>query len=503
MILKKALAVISTATLMFTGSAVSEMYASASVVTDVKDKLNNDFFDYYSTIDSLGGYSYAKIVMESPESTLEFKNITEDELKTQKINNYTGTIEAEGETYLVARKKGNILYNTTFAEIEESYNDYTFYHVSREENIPDEGFVFPLYELIQEAKHFGLVTGNLRSITLDNNNYNCNCELSALQNKDKDISCKVYSEISKRYMGYMVLDGYDYYSPEYYVIYGSEMIARPNGCFTINAEEFRIPPTSSYVDSYMEKNLSRTSFYELNAKNNISIDYQVSDSIEGKYSIMYKFYLPDPEANKRISFSIAEKLSGMSAEELFKSYEKSIGIGNTLTFVQSELVKSYTSGGHEYDLYKGSYKFFGEFSSYTEDSYIAVRKDTTDSDSYGNSINVYEHMSNIEELPNDTEVYSVELSFHNCTAVGTLDFTRNDIRFVSTEAPEVITGDLNGDGRIDSFDVIIARNAIISVTDSKDAKTNEKMDLNKDGCFSVADMVLLQSFVLGKTKTFK
>ena len=120
MILKKALAVISTATLMFTGSAVSEMYASASVVTDVKDKLNNDFFDYYSTIDSLGGYSYAKIVMESPESTLEFKNITEDELKTQKINNYTGTIEAEGETYLVARKKGNILYNTTFAEIEES-----------------------------------------------------------------------------------------------------------------------------------------------------------------------------------------------------------------------------------------------------------------------------------------------------------------------------------------------------------------------------------------------
>ena len=45
MILKKALAVISTATLMFTGSAVSEMYASASVVTDVKDKLNNDFFD--------------------------------------------------------------------------------------------------------------------------------------------------------------------------------------------------------------------------------------------------------------------------------------------------------------------------------------------------------------------------------------------------------------------------------------------------------------------------
>ena len=393
-------------------------------------------------IDSLDGCNYATIVMEAPDSTLEFKNITEDELKTQKILNYTGTIEVAGETYLVARKRGNIMYNTTFTEIGTEYNDYVFYHVCNEESLPAEGFVFPFYELIQSAKHFGLVTGTLRSITLDNNNYNCNCELSALQNKDKEISCNVYSEISKRYMGYIILDGYDYYSPEYYVARGSEMIARPNGCFTINAKEYELMYNENYVDSYMEKNLSRTVIYELNAENNISIDYQASDKLEGKYGIIYKLYLPDPDANTRVSFSIAEKVSEMSVEDLFKSYEKSFGIGNHLYFRSAELIKTYTVGGIEYDLYKGLYSYRGDIKSYTEESYIAVRKDTGDSDAYGNSINVYEHMSNIDELPNDTEIYSVELSFHNCGAEGTLDFTRNDINLVSGEATITDTSDL-------------------------------------------------------------
>ena len=81
------------------------------------------------TIDDLGACNYAKIVMESPDSTLEFKNITEYDLQTQKIINYTGNIEAAGETYLVARKKGNIMYNNTLAEIETDYNDYIFYHM--------------------------------------------------------------------------------------------------------------------------------------------------------------------------------------------------------------------------------------------------------------------------------------------------------------------------------------------------------------------------------------
>ena len=452
-------------------------------------------------IDDLGGCNYARIVMEAPDSTLEFKNITENDLQTQKIINYAGTIEAAGEIYYVARKKGNIMYNTTLAEIGTDYNDYIFYHVCREESIPDEGFSFPFYELIQGATHFGLLTGNLRSITLDNNDYDCSCELSKLQNKDKEILCKVYSETSKRYTGYFILDGYDFYSPDNYTLRGSEMIARPNGCFTMYAREYIFPALERYVDSYVEKNLSRTSFYELNAENDISIDYQVSDSLEGKYGIIYTFYLPEGEAYKHVSFRIAEKVSGMSAEELFKSYEQTLGTFTSLQFIESELVKTYTANGHEYDLYKSVYKFRGDISSYTEDCYFAIRKDTEDSDSYSNSIDVYEHMSNIEELAQGTDVYSVELSFHNCGAEGTLDLTRNDISFVSAEAPGSITGDLNNDRRIDSFDIITARKAIISLLDET-SKTDTDMDLNKDGSFNVADLVLLESYVLGKIKSF-
>ena len=111
-------------------------------------------------------------------------------------------------------------------------------------------------------------------------------------------------------------------------------------------------------------------------------------------------------------------------------------------------------------------------------------------------------MSNIEELTQGTEVYSVELSFHNCRSEGTLDFIKNDISFVSAEAPEIITGDLNKDRRIDSFDIITARKAIISLLDDETAKTNADMDLNKDGSFNIADIVLLQSYVLGKIKSF-
>ena len=474
-----------------------EVKLNSCTLTEVPEKTSEAI-----AIDDLGGCNYAKIVMEAPDSTLEFRNITENDLLTQKIINYTGTVEADGETYLVARKKSNIMYNTTLAEIETDYNDYIFYHVCSEESLPAEGFEFPFYELIQSAKHFGLVTGTLRSVTLDGNNYDCNCELSALQNKDKEISCKEYSEISKRYMGYIILDGYDFYSPDYYVMRGSEMIARPNGCFTINAKEYELMYTEKSVDSYVEKNMSRTSFYELNAENNMFIDYKADDSLKGKYGIVYKFYLPEPAPNKRTSFSIAEKVSGMSAEELFRSYEKSLGIGNQLSFIEAELIKTYSANGHEYDLYKGLYKYIGEISSYTEDSYIAVRKDTEDSASYDNNIDVYEHMSNIAEFSSGTEVYSVELSFHNCGAAGTLDFTKNDISFGSGETPEIITGDFNNDRRVDSFDIITARKALISVMDDEAAKTNTDMDLNKDGSFNAADIVLLQSFVLGKIKSF-
>ena len=70
-----------------------------------------------------------------------------------------------------------------------------------------------------------------------------------------------------------------------------------------------------------------------------------------------------------------------------------------------------------------------------------------------------------------------------------------------------VIGDFNGDNTIDSLDLIVARKALIAQF-SDDAKpapnkpASKKMDVNKNGSFEIADIVMLQSFVMGKINTF-
>ena len=68
--------------------------------------------------------------------------------------------------------------------------------------------------------------------------------------------------------------------------------------------------------------------------------------------------------------------------------------------------------------------------------------------------------------------------------------------------PEVIAGDFNNDRIINTLDIIPARQALISVTSDENAEVKEYMDINKSGRFDVADIVMLQSFVIGKIKQF-
>lgn len=58
-----------------------------------------------------------------------------------------------------------------------------------------------------------------------------------------------------------------------------------------------------------------------------------------------------------------------------------------------------------------------------------------------------------------------------------------------------IRGDLNFDGRLDSFDMILMRRGLINGFD--DIKSGIA-DLNSDGTFNVEDAVILQDFILGK-----
>ena len=499
--IKKTLSVISAVILGFSCASAGALCTSASLISDLTDKLNNDVFDYMSIVENDDGYSYAKIVMDSPSSTLEFKNIAESEITNNSFINYAGTIEIGSEIYHVCRQKP-MYYPEQIKNLETDYNDYIFYHVCREGTDPNEGSFMPLYELIWVAQNFGLKIGKLSNVTFDQNEYKCSCGVSALKISDTTAPAKIYSDISMKKSSYIIIGDYDFYSPEYYLISGNKMFARPNGCFTVNAGENILFNTAKYVDSYAELNLARTSVYELSEKNDISIDYHINDSLDGKYGMVYTFYLSSADTNTHTEFRIAEKISGMDVEELFKSYEASYGVGNSLQFKSSELITSYTQNGHEYDLYKGIYHYYGEFSSYDDICYLAVRKDTGDADSYESSIDVYEHMSRIPEFPAVSKVSLIELAFHNCGALGTVDVTKNDIRFFENAVPDVIAGDFNNDNIIDSMDIVSARYAIISKLDNENAETDERMDLNKNGSFDIADLVLLQSFVLGKIKSF-
>ena len=73
----------------------------------------------------------------------------------------------------------------------------------------------------------------------------------------------------------------------------------------------------------------------------------------------------------------------------------------------------------------------------------------------------------------------------------------NEVENPVRSEPQPVAGDINLDGCIDSLDVISAKKALIS-----SAEPGKNLDVNKNGTFEVADVVLLQSYVLGKITSF-
>lgn len=68
------------------------------------------------------------------------------------------------------------------------------------------------------------------------------------------------------------------------------------------------------------------------------------------------------------------------------------------------------------------------------------------------------------------------------------------------EKIEFIPGDINDDKRVDCFDMVLMRRALVEPpTDERAALA---ADINRSGSIDVADAVLLQSFLLGKINSF-
>lgn len=75
------------------------------------------------------------------------------------------------------------------------------------------------------------------------------------------------------------------------------------------------------------------------------------------------------------------------------------------------------------------------------------------------------------------------------------------LSLTDTASSEFILGDINCDGRVDTFDAILARKALLYGYFSA-GNNSDAADVNQDNVFTVADAVQLQKYITGKIKSF-
>ncbi len=168
-----------------------------------------------------------------------------------------------------------------------------------------------------------------------------------------------------------------------------------------------------------------------------------------------------------------------------------------------EELGSFTSNGEVYDLcyrkviQRSIAGYQTEFNYY----YSVRRADDIGASSphLTGSINVKEHLDAFREHgkdPGSLARLSFNVEAYKCSGSAKLnscEITENKLN----EQPEVkVIGDLNGDSRIDSFDVILFRSELIKAKDA--TYTNHLADIDSNGKIQVNDLVLITSFVLGK-----
>ena len=99
------------------------------------------------------------------------------------------------------------------------------------------------------------------------------------------------------------------------------------------------------------------------------------------------------------------------------------------------------------------------------------------------------------ETENDSDDDTPATNFYVDNFYAAVDGTQID----GPKGVKVIPGDINGDERIDTFDVVLARKGAINGLTGASLKA---ADVNGDGKITVADLVQLSEYVLGKRKSF-
>lgn len=99
-------------------------------------------------------------------------------------------------------------------------------------------------------------------------------------------------------------------------------------------------------------------------------------------------------------------------------------------------------------------------------------------------------------------MFKLNVSSGETVVLGTNGGEGNSANYIVFAVPQekIIKGDINQDGRIDCFDMISARKGIAEGFDS--TVKFDSADINNNSEYTISDIVLLQSFLLGKIKSF-
>lgn len=403
---------------------------------------------------------------------------------------YLGTVELDDEIYELYNE------NTVSYDNEPCFvsapDQYLFIHKNKSgaENDTDvKKGSFPISALVRSAEGLGIKSGNLCRISLNTDVFNKGYEFDVLKN---EITEEEFTGTEKynvrKYVDVVRKTDLTRGEKSFYTGRKGYMHVYDDGSFSAGVDE-----GATYFISEVDREYGNKCI--LDTDNSVIADYKLEDNLEGGHQIGYEFECAYNQSGyERYLYHIIEKSEDYaclwdiisSANGLMRSPSSSI-----------EYVKTYTAGGHEYDLYVDENDNFGRWGNYTYRPFIIIRKDQDDSETLEGSIDLYEHISQIdEELLGKLDVRRVAFEVETSNAKGNVEVLKNDITFGGKRA----VGDFNSDRRIDSLDVVEAKQMLLK--HNADEAVPEYMDTNHSGSFEIADVLLLQSFVLGKVKTF-
>lgn len=377
-------------------------------------------------------------------------------------------------------------------------NGYTFIHLKNdnEEQVSETRKIsVPISALVRSAKYYGAEAGNLCRISLEAEPSSINYKLDVLKNEittdnpstEQEKNPEMYSIVgsSPVSVGRYTFEAYN----------ADKMYAYENGLFTLEMQEKNWADCCSSV-------FSRQSPYIIDSSHDLNMEYKIKNGFDKDYAMMYLASGYSENSGHVSEFYIIEKNDGISVEECQISYAGG-GMSRLPVDLSPKYVMTYTAGGHEYDVYKDSASYAGCFSSYYLDSYLCIRKDQSDDAVLEGSINLGEHLSQFSDLlGSGFKTTDSTLRIITKTAKGKVEVLKNDIEYGETGTEAVIIGDFNTDSSIDSLDVARAKKLLLETFADEKTEAPAYMDTNRNGTFELADVVLLQSFVLGKIKTF-